>query len=83
MNRSVVDGAGFVVPSGQRRAVVVRAKALGMSVDQYMSWLVGRDLEAVGLAPGARGMWWEADNGDEYGQRVTQHAAMVRGMTRG
>jgi hypothetical protein len=82
MKQPAEGRAVFVLSSDQRRLVALRATALGMSFDQYMGWVIHRDLEAVGLAPGARGMWWEADNGDEYGQRVAQHLAMVRGMAR-
>jgi hypothetical protein len=70
--------SGWTVPSGQRRAVVLAAQAAGMTVDAWLSRVVAERLNAIGLARDGLGV----DNGDEYGQRVVTHAAMVRGMAR-
>jgi hypothetical protein len=69
--------SGWTVPSGQRRAVVLAAQAAGMSVDAWLSRVVQERLASIGLARVGLGV----DNGDEYGQRVGVHSAMVREVT--
>ena len=69
---------GFVVASGQRRGVVLAARAAGMTVDQWLGQLIYEKLHSIGLAHAGLGV----DNGDEYGQRVVQHEAMVSEMNR-